>query len=87
MESIKAKVRQFIVDNFYVPSSATLADDESLRDAGVIDSTGVLELLRYLEEGFEVVVQDSEVVAANLDSIEKIASFIERKKAAAVSAA
>ena len=81
MESTKAKVRQFIVDNFYVPSTATLADDVSLRDSGVIDSTGVLELLRYLEEGFEVVVEDSEVVAANLDSIEKISRFIERKKA------
>jgi acyl carrier protein len=81
METTKAKVRQFIVDNFYVPSATELGDGESLRDAGVIDSTGVLELLRYLEEGFQVVVQDSEVVADNLDSIDKIASFIHRKKA------
>jgi acyl carrier protein len=81
METTKAQVRQFIVDNFYVPSATALGDDESLRDAGVIDSTGVLELLRYLEEGFQVVVQDAEVVEANLDSINKIASFIHRKKA------
>jgi acyl carrier protein len=87
MESTKAQIRQFIVDNFYVPSAAALADDESLRDTGVIDSTGVLELLHYIEERFEVAVQDAEVVAANFDSIDKIASFIGRKKAAAVSAA
>jgi acyl carrier protein len=80
METTKAKIRQFIVENFYVPSASALGDDESLRDSGVIDSTGVLELLRYLEEGFQVVVEDSEVVAANLDSIEKIAGFIHRKK-------
>jgi acyl carrier protein len=87
METTKIQIRQFILDNFYVPSAAALGDDESLRDTGVIDSTGVLELLHFIEERFEVAVQDSEVVAANFDSIDKIATFIGRKKGAAASAA
>jgi acyl carrier protein len=77
---IKAQVRRFIEQNFYVPSSVTLGDEDSLRDSGVLDSTGVLELLRFLEEDLAVTVQDSEVVAANFDSIEKIAAFVQRKK-------
>ncbi len=75
------RVRQFITNNFYVADPNTLADDASLLDAGIVDSTGVLEVVTFLESEFGVKVQDAEIVPENVDSIARIAEFIRRKKA------
>ena len=79
MESL-SKVRSFVTSNFYVADAAALADDASLLDAGVVDSTGVLEVVQFLETEFGLEVQDAEIVPENVDSISRIAAFIERKK-------
>jgi acyl carrier protein len=81
MESLP-KVRSFVTTNFYVSDPATLADDASLLDAGIVDSTGVLEVVQFLENEFGLAVEDHEIVPENVDSIARIAAFIERKKAA-----
>jgi acyl carrier protein len=73
-------VRQFIVTNFYVPDEGTLADDTSLLDQGIVDSTGVLELTSFIEEKFSIKVEDAEIVPENLDSIGSILAFIARKR-------
>jgi len=73
-------VRQFIVTNFYVPDEGSLADDTSLLDQGIVDSTGVLELTAFIEENFSVKVEDAEIVPENLDSIGSILAFIARKR-------
>jgi acyl carrier protein len=78
--STKAKVRQFITSNFYVPDPTALADEASLLDQGIIDSTGVLELIGFLEDNFGVQVQDAEMVPENLDSVARIVAFVGRKK-------
>lgn len=78
----KETIRQFITRNFYLSESAALGDDASLLDNGVIDSTGVLEVIGFLEKTFAIVVEDDEMVPDNLDSIAKIAGFVERKRAA-----
>lgn len=78
MEAREA-VRQFIVANFYVPDGTAIADDQSLLDSGIIDSTGVLELIGFIEERFSVRVEDVEMVPENLDSIGRIADFVARK--------
>lgn len=75
------RVRKFITENFYVAGGAALADDASLLDKGIIDSTGVLEVVAFLESEFGVTVEDAEILPENLDSIGAIAGFIERKKA------
>lgn len=75
----KQQIRQFITTNFYVAPEAGLADDASLLDNGVIDSTGVLEVISFLEESFEIKVEDKELLPENLDSIDRIAAFVERK--------
>lgn len=67
--------------NFYVPEAATLADEASLLAQGIIDSTGVLELVGFIEDSFGICVDDAEMVPQNLDSVESISSFIGRKKA------
>jgi len=77
---IKDQVRSFLTTNFYVPDPAELANDASLLDQGLIDSTGVLEVIEYLETTFGITIEDSEMLPENLDSIDKIAAFVDRKK-------
>lgn len=77
---IKEQVRAFVTSNFYVADPAQLEDSTSLLDRGIIDSTGVLEVIAFIEESFGLTVEDSEMLPENLDSIERIASFVTRKK-------
>lgn len=84
----KAAIRAFIVENFlFGDESHPLKDETSLIDNDMIDSTGILELVTFLEERFGLRVADADIVPANLDSIERIAGFVERKGGRAVPAA
>jgi acyl carrier protein len=76
---IKEKVRAFVTTNFYVADPSALADDASLLDRGIIDSTGVLEIIMFLEATFGLTVLDSEMVPENLDSIDSIAAYVAGK--------
>ena len=78
--STQEKVRQFVTRNFYVADPSTLKDEQSLLDAGIIDSTGVLEIVQFLESDFGIKVEDTEIIPENVDSIVRIAAFIDRKK-------
>jgi acyl carrier protein len=77
---INQQVRAFVTSNFYVADPTTLDDKASLLDRGIIDSTGVLEVIFFIEETFGITVEDSEMLPDNLDSIERISNFIARKK-------
>jgi acyl carrier protein len=72
-------VRQFIVDNFLFGRSEGLSDEQSFLDSGIIDSTGILELVAFLEETYGLQVGDEELIPDNLDSIHKISGFLQRK--------
>lgn len=74
------KVRQFVTTNFYVADVAALKDDQSLLEAGIVDSTGVLEIITFLEAEFGITVEDEEMVPENLDAIDHIVAFLKRKK-------
>ena len=76
----KQRGREFVTSNFFVQDADGLTDSASLLDLGVVDSTGVLEIMGFLESTFGVSVEDDEIVPENLDSIERIASFVERKR-------
>lgn len=76
-------VRDFIVGNFFVPEDIELAHDTSLLELGLVDSTGVLEIAAFLEQEYGIVVLDHEIVPANMDSIEAIAAFVDKKIARA----
>lgn len=78
-DGIKRKIREFITSNFYVSDAARLEDHTSLLDSGVVDSTGVLEVVTFLEEEFDIEVADADLVPENLDSIEKIRAYVERR--------
>jgi acyl carrier protein len=77
---VNVQLRQFITKNFYVADPAALQDEDSLLEKGIIDSTGVLELIGFLESGFGVTVADDEMLPENLDSIVRITAFVQRKK-------
>jgi acyl carrier protein len=79
---MKDKVRKFIETNFYVPEGEPLADEASLIDRGVIDSTGVLELIGFLQDEYKIEVADDEMVPENLDSIARIEAYLQRRLAA-----
>lgn len=81
MNPTKQAIRTFINENFYVANALDTSDRVSLRDLGIIDSTGVLEVVLFLENAFEIRVEDAEILPENLDSIDAIASFVERKRA------
>jgi acyl carrier protein len=79
--AIEQDIRQFVIQNFLFGRGDQLRNDESFLESGVIDSTGVLELVSFLQEKFGVSIEDDELVPANLDSVELVTSFIERKLA------
>jgi len=73
------QIRSFLVSNFYVSDVKTLMNDTSLLDQGIVDSTGVLEIIGFIEETFGITVEDSELLPENLDSIQGIEQYIIRK--------
>jgi acyl carrier protein len=80
--SIREQVRQFILSNYLFTDDQTkLVDEESLMQSGTLDSTGILELIMFIEETFGIKVVDEDMVPANLDSVRSVVSYVERMKA------
>jgi acyl carrier protein len=75
---IEREIRTFLVNNYLFGRTEALRDDESLLD-NVIDSSGVLELVVFLQESFAIVVEDEDVVPDNLESVKTVVAFVERK--------
>lgn len=73
------RIKEFIVENFLFGNADGLENMTSLLGEGIIDSTGVLELITFLEEEFDIEVDDDELVPDNLDSINNITAFLQRK--------
>ena len=75
----KTQIRAFIIENFLFGNAASFADDTSFLEEGIIDSTGVLELITFLEEEFAIKVDDQELTPENLDSVNNVLTFLEAK--------
>ena len=73
------EIRRYIVEQFLFGQDADLTDSSSFLDKGILDSTGVLELVAHLESTYGIKVSDDELLPDNLDSIDAICSFIDRK--------
>ncbi|MBM4130369.1 acyl carrier protein [bacterium] len=81
---LKATIREFIVGNFLFGDEARLTgDDLSLLDNGIMDSLGVLELVAFLESRLGLSVPDADLVPRNLDSVDNLVAYVERRRAAA----
>ena len=86
MQDLRHDLRQFIVDNFLfgqVSTDQPFLDEESLLERGIVDSTGVLELVGFLEERYGITIANDDLVPENLDSVSQIVQFVERTQALA----
>lgn len=82
MMKIEEEVRAYILKNYlFSTDPSALNDSVSLIKTGVIDSTGVLELMFFLEEKYGIAIADEEMIPENLDSVRNIAAFVTRKRA------
>jgi len=79
-KNIQKTFRNFIIENFLFEEDHNLKEDTSFLENGIIDSTGVLELVMFIEETYGISVEDDEIVPENLDSISKIAEYVQRKQ-------
>jgi acyl carrier protein len=76
-EQILSKIRTFIVENFLFGNEAEMvSNEESFMENRIIDSTGILELIEFIEETYEITVEDNELLPENLDSLNNVSSFI-----------
>lgn len=81
--SIEQQVRDYILDNYlFTDDQSALKNDDSFLNKGIIDSTGIMEVILFLEERFGIQVDDEEMVPENLDSVNNIVDYIGRKQAA-----
>jgi acyl carrier protein len=84
MQDIKHQVRIYLLDNFLMGGTTVdIREDTSFMNNHVLDSTGFIELISYLEEQFGIQVKDEEMVPENLDSLKSIEHFVLRKRASA----
>lgn len=72
-------VHGFIVDNFLFGDGENLTNETSFLDSGIIDSTGILELVTFLEETYNIQIEDDELVPENLDNLNNVAKYLEQK--------
>jgi len=75
----KHKVRKYIIETLLLGDDRNFTDAASLLDTGVLDSTGAMELVAFLEDSFGISIGDNEIIADNLDSVDRICALIERK--------
>lgn len=73
-------IRKFVIDNYLFGEEDKLRNEDSFMETGIIDSTGILELVRFLESTYGIKVTDEELIPDNLDSVNKIVSFIHAKQ-------
>ena len=79
---IEPQIRQYLAENFLFSNNGyELADEASFLEEGIVDSTGVLELVMFVEETFGITVQDEELVPQNFDSVSQLAAYVRRKLA------
>jgi acyl carrier protein len=80
--TVEEQIRQYVADNFlFSDDGYQLSEDASFLEEGIVDSTGVLELVMFVEEIFNVTVKDEEIVPENFDSVSRLATYIRRKTA------
>ena len=87
MADVKDTIRNFIVENYLFGDDEGLENNTSFLDEGIVDSTGILELIEFITTVFSVAVEDDELIPENLDSIDNVTAFIGRKTGQATSAA
>ncbi len=82
MVGTKEKIRRYILENYlFSDDESALGDDDSFLEKGIIDSTGILEIIYFLEDEFGITMSDDEMTPENLDSVSRVVTFVESKSA------
>ena len=80
MSNIEEKIRSFIADNIlFSDNGYPYADDTSFLEEGIVDSMGIMELVRFVDESFGITVEEEELVPDNFDSVSRLAAYVRRK--------
>jgi len=79
MSDTRDTVRAFIQENFLFGNDDAFKDDTSFLNEGIVDSTGILELVSFLEEEFSITIEDEDLLPENLDSINNVVAYLEKK--------
>ena len=78
--SVEQKIRDYILDNYlFTDDQSALSNEDSFLDKGIIDSTGIMEVIFFLEEDFGIQVEDDEMIPENLDSVKNLVAYIGKK--------
>jgi len=78
--SVEDKLRTYVLENYlFTDDQSELDNADSFLDKGIVDSTGILEIIGFIEEEFGITVEDDEMVPENLDSINNLVAYIARK--------
>ncbi len=78
MSELKETIKRFIIENFLFGEEYELKDETSFLEEGIIDSTGVLELIEFIEEKFNIKIDDEDIIPENLDSLNNLEKFMAR---------
>jgi acyl carrier protein len=79
MENLKREIRDFVLENYCFNRRENLGDEDSFLEGGIIDSTGILEVVSFVEAKYSIEVDSDELVPENLDSISRLTQFVFRK--------
>ena len=75
----ESAIKNYIIENFLFGDGKNLQQDTSFLESGIIDSTGILELITFLEENYNIKIEDEELIPENLDSVNRVVHFLEKK--------
>ena len=79
MQDYTTQIKAFIIENFlFNAEGSSLGDDESFLDSGIVDSTGILEVVAWIEESFGIRVPDSDLLPENFDTVQRLAAYMRR---------
>lgn len=78
---VEAKIRNYVLENYlFTDDQSELKNDDSFLEKGIVDSTGIMEIIFFITEEFEIEVEDEEMIPENLDSVNNIVAFVGRKR-------
>ena len=77
--TVAQQVRKFVIENYILSPDYRFEDNDSFLEHGIIDSTGVLQLVAFLEETYNITIEDEELIPQNLDSVEAVSAYVSRK--------
>ena len=77
----KDKIRGYVLENFlFTDDQSALSNNDSFLEKGLVDSTGIFEIIAFIEDDFNIAIEDEEMVPENLDSVDNIIAFINKKQ-------